>query len=55
VPIPGTKRIKYLEENVTAVGIKLFKDELEKINDIAPPGFTKGLRYAEHAMKAVNR
>ena len=55
VPIPGTKRIKYLEENVTAVGMKLSKDELEKINDIAPPGFTKGLRYAEHAMKAVNR
>jgi aryl-alcohol dehydrogenase-like predicted oxidoreductase len=55
VPIPGTKRIKYLEENVTAVGIKLSKDELKKINDIAPPGFTKGLRYAEHAMKAVNR
>jgi aryl-alcohol dehydrogenase-like predicted oxidoreductase len=55
VPIPGTKRIKYLEENVTAVKIKLSEDELKKINDIAPPGFTKGLRYAEHAMKAVNR
>jgi aryl-alcohol dehydrogenase-like predicted oxidoreductase len=55
VPIPGTKRTKYLEENVTAVGIKLSKDELKKINDIAPPGFTKGMRYAEHAMKAVNR
>lgn len=55
VPIPGTKRVKYLEENAAAVEIKLSAGELEKISEIAPPGFTKGLRYAEHAMKAVNR
>jgi aryl-alcohol dehydrogenase-like predicted oxidoreductase len=55
VPIPGTKRIKYLEENAAAVEIKLSAGELEKISEIAPPGFTKGLRYAEQAMKAVNR
>jgi len=55
VPIPGTKKIKYLEENATAVEIKLSEGELKKISDMAPLGFTKGLRYAEHAMKALNR
>ena len=52
---PGTKRIKYLEENAAAVEIKLSEDELKKISDVAPLGFTKGPRYAEHAMKALNR
>ena len=55
VPIPGTKKVKYLEENADAVEIEFSADELEKINEIAPPGITKGLRYAEQAMKAVNR
>jgi aryl-alcohol dehydrogenase-like predicted oxidoreductase len=55
VPIPGTKRIKYLEENAAAVSIELTNDEVEKINKIAPLGFTKGPRYPERAMPAVNR
>ena len=55
VPIPGTKRIKYLEENAAAVEINLSGDELKKISDAAPFGFTKGLRYAKNAMKALNR
>ena len=55
VPIPGTKRVKYLEENAAAVDIKLTNDELKKINEAAPFGFTKGTRYAEKAMKAINR
>ena len=55
VPIPGTKKVKYLEENAAAVEIKLSVDELKRISDVAPFGFTKGLRYAEHAMKALNR
>ncbi len=55
VPIPGTKRVKYLEENAAAVDIKLNADELKRISDAAPLGFTKGTRYAEQAMKAVNR
>lgn len=55
VPIPGTKRVKYLEENAAAVNIKLNADELKRISDAAPLGFTKGTRYAEQAMKAVNR
>jgi len=55
VPIPGTKRVKYLEENAAAVDIKLTVDELKKISAAAPVGFTKGSRYAEQAMKALNR
>jgi aryl-alcohol dehydrogenase-like predicted oxidoreductase len=55
VPIPGTKRVKYLEENAAAVDIKLTIDEVKKISDAAPVGFTKGTRYAEQAMKALNR
>jgi len=55
VPIPGTKKIKYLEENIAAVDLKLSETELKKISETAPLGFTKGMRYAEQAMKAVNR
>lgn len=55
VPIPGTKRIKYLEENVATVNIKLSDIELKKIDEAAPQGFTKGPRYAEQAMKALNK
>lgn len=54
VPIPGTKKVKYLEENAAAVNIKLSVEELKMLNDLAPLGFTKGTRYAEQAMKALN-
>jgi aryl-alcohol dehydrogenase-like predicted oxidoreductase len=55
VPIPGTKKIKYLEENASAVSLTLSEAEQKKIGDLAPIGFTKGTRYPEQAMKAVNR
>jgi aryl-alcohol dehydrogenase-like predicted oxidoreductase len=55
IPIPGTKRINYLEENVAAVDLKLSESELKKIGEVAPLGFIKGMRYTEQAMKAVNR
>lgn len=55
VPIPGTKRIKYLEENVVAAEeIALTLDELETIDRIAPKGIASGERYPEMALKAVN-
>ena len=54
IPIPGTKRIKYLEENAAAINIKLSESDLQKLNEAAPVGFTMGTRYAEGAMKAVN-
>jgi len=55
IPIPGTKRIKYLEENAAAVNIQLTFDELAQLDRALPPGVTAGPRYPEQAMKAVNR
>jgi aryl-alcohol dehydrogenase-like predicted oxidoreductase len=54
-PIPGTKRIKYLEENAGAVSIILTKEELKQLDDISPKGAAAGLRYPEAAMKSVNQ
>jgi aryl-alcohol dehydrogenase-like predicted oxidoreductase len=55
VPIPGTKKLKYLEENAKAADIVLFPDDLKRINEAAPKGYTHGTRYPEGTMKAVNR
>ena len=52
VPIPGTKRRKYLEENVAAAEIKLSASELARIEEVAPRGFAAGDRY--HDMSTVN-
>lgn len=54
VPIPGTKKIKYLEENSAAVDVKLSESELKKLNQAIPKGIAKGMRYPERAMNAVN-
>ncbi len=55
VPIPGTKRRKYLEDNVAAVELSLTKDELAEINLAAPPGAASGSRYPLAAMPSLNR
>ena len=55
VPIPGTKRRKYLEENAAAVGIRLTPEDLRRIDQVAPPGVAAGDRYAAASMRAVNR
>ncbi|HVF28141.1 MAG TPA: aldo/keto reductase [Pyrinomonadaceae bacterium] len=55
VPIPGTKRRKYLEENVAAVEVEITPEELERINEVAPKGAAAGTRYPEASMSAVNR
>jgi aryl-alcohol dehydrogenase-like predicted oxidoreductase len=47
VPIPGTKRRLYLEENVAAAGIELSPDDLRRIDEAAPRGATAGERYAD--------
>jgi aryl-alcohol dehydrogenase-like predicted oxidoreductase len=47
VPIPGTKRRGYLEENVAATEIELSEEELRRLDDAAPPGATAGDRYAD--------
>jgi aryl-alcohol dehydrogenase-like predicted oxidoreductase len=54
VPIPGTKRRKYLEENAGAVDVMLSADDLAKIEAIFPKGAAAGTRYAEAMMKFVN-
>jgi aryl-alcohol dehydrogenase-like predicted oxidoreductase len=53
--IPGTKRIKYLEENVAALGITFTKKELEEIDQAAPKNIASGLRYPEAMMRRINR
>ena len=55
IPIPGTKRRKYLEENVGALKVKLTPDDLRRIDEVAPHGAAAGNRYPEAAMAAVNR
>jgi aryl-alcohol dehydrogenase-like predicted oxidoreductase len=54
-PIPGTKRRKYLEENVGAVDVTFSIDELALINALFPPDTAAGPRYPESMMKMVNR
>ena len=55
VPIPGTKRRVYLEENVAALDVDLTPDDLARINAAAPAGAAAGERYPEAGMAAVNR
>ena len=54
VPIPGTKRQKYLEQNVEAVNLKLTPEDLARIDRALPPGAAAGQRYPEQAMQRVN-
>ncbi len=54
VPIPGTKHVKYLEQNAAAAEIKLPGDELKQINEVFPQDAASGLRYPEEMMKSVN-
>jgi aryl-alcohol dehydrogenase-like predicted oxidoreductase len=53
VPIPGTKRVRYLEENVGAVDVQLSDDDLRRIEEAFPKGATAGERYPD--MSTVNR
>ena len=55
VPIPGTKHVKYLEENVGALKLELSPADLKKLDDIAPKGVAAGARYHEQGMKSVNQ
>jgi aryl-alcohol dehydrogenase-like predicted oxidoreductase len=52
VPIPGTKRIEYLEQNVAALDVSLTPDEVERLGVLAPVGITSGDRYPD--MSTVN-
>jgi aryl-alcohol dehydrogenase-like predicted oxidoreductase len=55
VPIPGTKRRQYLEENVGALDVRLTPEELTEIGSLIPPGAAAGSRYSEPGLRAINR
>jgi aryl-alcohol dehydrogenase-like predicted oxidoreductase len=55
VPIPGTKRQRYLDENLRALDLRLSADDLARIAAAAPPGGTAGPRYGERMMALVDR
>ena len=52
-PIPGTKRVKYLQENAKAVQIQLSKEELQELADAVPEHLVAGERYNEAGMAAT--
>jgi len=54
VPIPGTKRLNYLEQNAAAVQVKLSPQDLRRIDEVAPAGVAAGARYPEAGMSRVN-
>jgi aryl-alcohol dehydrogenase-like predicted oxidoreductase len=55
VPIPGTKRRKYLEENLAAINVRLTVTDLARIDQVAPKGVAAGMRYPEAVMARVDR
>ena len=54
VPIPGTKRRRYLEDNVGAGGVTLTSADLRRIDEVSPRGVAAGQRYTEAMMQFVN-
>ena len=54
IPIPGTKRVRYLEENAKAADVKLTPEDLRRIEEVFPHGAAAGPRYPEQMMRLVN-
>jgi aryl-alcohol dehydrogenase-like predicted oxidoreductase len=52
-PIPGTKHIEYLQENIAALEIELTEEDMKRLDEAAPRGVTAGDRYPD--MSTVNR
>ena len=55
VPIPGTKRRKYLEDNAAASEVGLSQQDLARLDEVLPPNAVSGNRYADHMMTLLNR
>ncbi len=55
VPIPGTKHVKYLDDNIGALDVKLTDEDLQRLDAILPPGAAAGERYQARGMETVNR
>src|SRR4051812_10052451 len=54
VPIPGTKHVRYLDENIGALDVQLSDEDLKRLDAILPPGAAAGERYPERSMASVN-
>jgi aryl-alcohol dehydrogenase-like predicted oxidoreductase len=55
VPIPGPKHVRYLDENIGALEVRLSGEDLKRLDEILPPGAAAGTRYHERGMETVNR
>jgi aryl-alcohol dehydrogenase-like predicted oxidoreductase len=55
VPIPGTKHVRYLDDNIGALEVKLSREDLQRLDRILPPGAAAGERYHAQGMTTVNR
>jgi aryl-alcohol dehydrogenase-like predicted oxidoreductase len=55
VPIPGTKRVKYLDDNLGAVKVHLTADDLGQIDAVLPAGVAAGSRHSEQGLQAIDR
>ena len=55
VPIPGTKHIRYLEDNIQALEVRLTDRELEQLQEMFPPGIASGTRYHARGMQSLGR
>jgi aryl-alcohol dehydrogenase-like predicted oxidoreductase len=55
VPIPGTKHVKYLDQNIGALDVELSREDLNRLDAILPPGAASGERYHAKGMETVNR
>ena len=55
VPIPGTRHSRYLDDNIGALDVKLSAAELQRLDEILPPGAAAGDRYHAQGMASVNR
>ena len=54
VPIPGTKHVRYLDDNIGALEVRLTPEDLSRLDEILPPGAAAGQRYHERGMASVN-
>lgn len=54
VPIPGTKRRRYLEDNLGALNVQLTEADLNRIDEILPPGAAEGMRYPQTSMASID-
>ena len=55
VPIPGTRHASYLDDNIAALEVKLSKGDLNRLDEILPPGAASGQRYHARGMEQINR